>query len=81
MKFGEAIRCLRKSYGMTLVDFARALAVSVQYASAVEIGRKGPFSGGTLEKAYDTFQLNESQRAEFDALRSAHLQTIREKRS
>ena len=60
--FGNYVKELRESKGLTLRGFAQKLDVSAPYVSDVEKGRRGPFSIEYLEKMVTILKLNETEK-------------------
>lgn len=69
MKFGEAIRQIRKSQGMSLRSVATACNCSHVHLHEVERGQRPPFADDLRKRVYDALELDESQRDELDLLR------------
>lgn len=55
--FGERLRQLRESRGITLSELAAAVHVSAAYLSALEHGRRGRPSAGLIHQMNDHFGL------------------------
>jgi len=55
--FGERLRALRETRGVTQAELARALHVSPAYLSALEHGRRGRPSPGLIHQVNEYFGL------------------------
>jgi transcriptional regulator with XRE-family HTH domain len=66
--FGEKVRALRRSRGVSQKDMAAALGVSAAYLSALEHGRRGRPSWATVQKVIGYFNIIWDEADELESL-------------
>jgi transcriptional regulator with XRE-family HTH domain len=69
MTFGETIRHLRESHGLTLRDVAADCDCSHVYIGEVERGDRGPFTSEMFEFVCKSLRCDAGQRAKLEILR------------
>jgi transcriptional regulator with XRE-family HTH domain len=69
MTFGEAIRRIRQSHGISMRAVAADCECSHVYIGEVERGERGPFTSDMLARVYASLKCDAAQRAKLETLR------------